>query len=289
MTPSPISATMSSVPGEDSFWERIYGGEIVRFEGNPVMRLVRHARKLARKTFGTDNPRKAHLLHKRQEMFRLCDQAQEEFSADPAIKRLAADALGDLGLDVNGLYMDIVMFRIAPPVETHGGGTRSHVGIHRDTWGVAVQQQANWWMPVWPVARKRTMAFYPDHWTRPISNNTDNWSVQAYLEARKNAPAGTAPSYPSAPLAQEMPMCEPHPVMLPPGDLLCFSSAHLHGSVSNTTSFTRFSLEWRTVRESDVRSGKGAPNVDCHTPKPVYRLFSRLTDKANLSEVLTAA
>ena len=272
---------------EQGFWRRIYDGEIVRFgRCAPLERLVRRARDFARKAFGTRHPVHAHELHPRRKFFAVADAVQEEFRNDLQVRQLAARTVEAYGLDPEGLYFDTVELRIAPPVATHGGGTRSHVGVHRDLWGVAIAQQTNWWAPVWPVARRRTFAFYPEHWTRPIRNNTAEWSVKAYRQARAQAPPGTAPDYPSAPLALEAPACDPVPAVLRPGETLCFSSAHLHASVPNGTALTRFSLEWRSVREADIRADRGAPNIDCRTPSPVYRLFSRATDRVNLAQAL---
>ena len=42
----------------------------------------------------------------------------------------------------------------------------------------------------------------------------------------------------------------------------------------NTSALTRFSFETRTVWADDIRRNRAAPNVDCATPRPVYRLFA---------------
>lgn len=283
---------MSTVPlchaeGEREFWERVYSGEVVRFvRPGALGRIVRAARRLARRAFGTGDPVRAHLLHERGEFFRRADAAQAEFRADPKVSALVAETLAGLGLDAGLLHRDTVELRIAPPVSTHGGGVRSHVGAHRDLWGVAITQQINWWAPVWPIARRRTFGFYPEYWSRPLGNTTATWSVRAYLDARKACPPGVAPGYPSAPQPTEPPGTEIRPVVMPVGDLLCFSSAHLHASIPNGTALTRFTLEWRTVRVPDMLEGRGAPNVDCATPGQALRIFSGVTDRTPLSEAL---
>jgi len=73
------------------------------------------------------------------------------------------------------------------------------------------------------------------------------------------------------------------PVMLEPGDLLCFASAHLHASVQNTTDRTRFSVEMRTVNINEVLAGYGAPNVDNDGLRPMYNWFRRISDNYSLA------
>jgi hypothetical protein len=56
-------------------------------------------------------------------------------------------------------------------------------------------------------------------------------------------------------------------VAIEPGDLLCFSGAHLHAGVPNHTALARFSIETRTVDVEDLAVGRGAPNVDGAAPR----------------------
>ena len=51
-------------------------------------------------------------------------------------------------------------------------------------------------------------------------------------------------------------------MVIEPGDLLCFSGAHLHVGVPNSTGVARFSVETRTVDAEDAATRTGAPNVD---------------------------
>jgi hypothetical protein len=55
--------------------------------------------------------------------------------------------------------------------------------------------------------------------------------------------------------------------VIEPGDLLCFSGAHLHASVPNTSGVARFSVEVRTADAGDAAGGRGAPNVDGEAPR----------------------
>ena len=71
-------------------------------------------------------------------------------------------------------------------------------------------------------------------------------------------------------------------VAIEPGDLLCFSGAHLHAGVPNHTGVARFSIETRTVDADDVAAGRGAPNVDGAAPRVAREWFRRVADHAPL-------
>jgi ectoine hydroxylase-related dioxygenase (phytanoyl-CoA dioxygenase family) len=74
-------------------------------------------------------------------------------------------------------------------------------------------------------------------------------------------------------------------IVIEPGDLLCFSGAHLHASVPNTSGATRFSVELRTVTAQDVQGKRGAPNVDGEAPRVAWRWFKGITSSASLAEL----
>ena len=75
-------------------------------------------------------------------------------------------------------------------------------------------------------------------------------------------------------------------LVIDPGEILCFSGAHLHASVPNTSGAARFSTEIRTVNIDDIRSRRGAPNVDGAEAPPKNDWFRRLSDGRSLTAVL---
>lgn len=252
----------------------VYQGDVLLFNSGGGDKLIQAARNLCRDVFGSYDIEKAHLLHSKNKFLLLCQKVQQEFN-QPLYKKYFENWLSDIGIEIdNELYWDVLGLRIAPPVESHGGGYRSHIGVHRDTWGVGIQQQINWWAPIMPLAYKRTLAFYPDYWQRKLANNTATWSIEKYLHLQKTAKnKGKAPSYPSAPQNTSEALTPPYMVRPSCGQILAFSSAHLHSSVINRTDRTRFSFEIRTVHVSHIQQQFGAPNVDCDSHPPLYRLF----------------
>lgn len=73
--------------------------------------------------------------------------------------------------------------------------------------------------------------------------------------------------------------------VIEPGNLLCFSGAHLHASVPNTTGVARFSVEVRTVDTGDAADGRGAPNVDGEAPRVASGWFRPVGDGKPLPSV----
>src|SRR5581483_8254072 len=76
-------------------------------------------------------------------------------------------------------------------------------------------------------------------------------------------------------------------VIAPPGGVLLFSAAQMHSSVPNSSGRTRFSIDFRTVHIDDVRSRRGAPNVDAASTGTCMGDYLRGTDLARVPEVST--
>ena len=66
------------------------------------------------------------------------------------------------------------------------------------------------------------------------------------------------------------------------------SGAHLHSSVPNTSGYTRFSIEFRTVHLDDVREGVGAPNLDSECTGTTMRDYLSCEDLSHVSNELIA-
>ena len=280
---SPMKVSFLSAPlsGRETA-RRVFRGDILAFRG-AARDVARNARRAARQAFEMENPVQAHRRFRRDEFLRRAQKAQAAFENDPAVPALFAAAIAAAGLPEDRVFLDLPRLRIAPPVATHAGGLASHIGPHRDTWGVGAQAQMNWWSPAWPVSQKRTLAFFPDYFRKALPNTTADWSFAKYNAARKAAPPGRAPDYPSAPIPLAPPDSAPVPVVVPPGDLLCFSAAQLHASIPNSSDLVRFSVEVRSLSPDDVSAGRGAPNADCETPKMILGLFRSPKDGAPVS------
>src|SRR5262249_54044452 len=74
----------------------------------------------------------------------------------------------------------------------------------------------------------------------------------------------------------------------PPGGITVFSAAQLHSSVPNTSGYTRFSIDFRTVHFDDVKNQNGAPNLDSECTGTTMRDYLRGSDLACFPEELIA-
>jgi hypothetical protein len=72
------------------------------------------------------------------------------------------------------------------------------------------------------------------------------------------------------------------------GGIILFSGAHMHSTVPNSSGFTRFSIDFRTVHFDDVTSKSGAPNIDSECTGTTLRDYLRATDLARLPDEVVA-
>jgi hypothetical protein len=168
-----------------------------------------------------------------------------------------------------------------PPIEPSAERQIGRLGFHRDTWGSNVPQQTNWWTTIRPLSADRTIAFYPGYWSRPIANTSADWDLDEIRALRKGGkldediPIVPEPSEP-VDTSSELRL------VIDPGDLLCFSGAHLHASVPNVSDRTRVSVELRTVNLDDLTQGRGAPDLDGHAPHVPLEWFRSMEDGSPL-------
>ena len=183
-----LSISRQNRPLSPARWAaRIFAGEIILSPADGAA-LARQARRIARYFFAPHEPPVAHRFFARGEFFRRAAAAQKRFETDPAVAAAFAALASANGWPSRGLARDRLILRIAPPVAEHAGGAMSHTLAHRDLWGVAIPQQINWWMPIWPVAKNRTLGFWLDFFTRPARQR------HGYLVFRQTAIGAQRPA-----------------------------------------------------------------------------------------------
>jgi len=266
--------------------EMLFSGEVLLFRNVPAMyELINYTDGLLKKHLGGLDPTSIQGRLNEADYLELMGRAQHEFRTSQEPKSLFFKALAQVGVDHGTTYWDHFPLRAVPHGGTHKGGRCGWVDVHRDSWGASIDAQLNWWAPIYLLTPERSMAFYPDYWQRPLANDTATWSIDEYIRERNLLPNKERKvPYSSVPLpTEQVDVSHVCPVMLEPGDLLCFASAHLHASVQNTTDRTRFSVEMRTVNINEVLAGYGAPNVDNDGPCPMYNWFRRISDNYSLA------
>jgi hypothetical protein len=251
--------------------EALFGGDLLIFKDvAPLQRFSMLARELLMAVFG-NAPQHAQFDLSPEEFTARARDLVERCRRHPAALQGFREVLRHVGVDLDRTYWDWLHLRIQPHQDFTEAGT---LGYHRDTWSSNIDAQTNWWTPVLPITRERTIALYPAYWSRPLANTSASWDLQRVREM----PLVPRPSEPVVADSEVR-------IVIEPGDLLCFSGAHLHASVPNTSGATRFSVEVRTVTADDVRARRGAPNVDGEAPRVAWRWFRGITSSASLADL----
>jgi hypothetical protein len=190
-------------------------------------------------------------------------------------------ALEHVGVDAARTYWDRLYLRVVEPVEEGAELQPGRIGFHRDTWSSNVLAQTNWWTPLRPLTADRTIAFYPAYWSRPIANSSGEWDLDEIREQRRRGEPDEEIQIvpePTEPVDIESELR----IVIEPGDLLCFSGAHLHASVPNTSGERRVSVEVRTVNADDCDRQRGAPDLDGRAPRVPLHWFRSMESGAPL-------
>jgi hypothetical protein len=249
----------------------LFGGDVVIFKDvAPLRRLSTLADEFLRTMFG-EAPAHAQFGLRPEEFNARASALVARWRRHPAAVEGFRQVLRDVGVELDHGYWDWLHLRIQPHEDFTETGT---LGYHRDTWSSNIYAQTNWWTPILPITRERTIALYPAYWSRPLANTSATWDLECVREM-PIVPSPTEPVDADSELR----------IVIEPGDLLCFSGAQLHASVPNTSGATRFSFELRTVSAQDIQARRGAPNVDGEAPRVAWRWFTGITSSISLAEL----
>jgi hypothetical protein len=263
--------------GDEQRRESVYGGDLLVFQKVPPMEeFCAFTDSLIREVFETTDPVRAQFEFDRDEYLSRVEVLQKRFRKETRAKDLFLAALGHVGVDLRRTFWDWLYLRVSPDGEQYSGRRTAKLGFHRDTWSSNVYAQTNWWAPIYPISPERTIAFYGEYWEKPLKNTSADWDLEEIRSGTSSAPLVPEPSEP-VDTASELRL------VIEPGDLLCFSGAHLHASVPNSTGVARFSVEVRTVDAGDVADDHGAPNVDGEAPRVAKDWFRHVDDGTPLT------
>ena len=256
--------------------ERLYRGELLVFRRLQAMAaLAARARAMAGAAFAPTAPQEAERSLAAAEFLARAAALRRAFMRDREVSAALRAVLEALGLDPAATYADRLILRLQPSSGAHRGRRVRDLPPHRDSWGSNVMAQINLWGPVFPIDAGATLVIWPALFDRAVPNTSASWD----LERLREAPG----RYPLLPECQAPLDAEPAlPVVIEPGDLLCFSAAHLHASRPNRTGRTRLSIDTRIVDGGDVRHGRGAANVDGGAPRVAWEWFRSVADGAPL-------
>jgi len=193
----------------------------------------------------------------------------------------------ELGCDIDDTYFDVPRLRTSTSNNYLTTGIAYAFHPHRDTWYSAPQCQLNWWMPVYDITPDNGLAIHPGYWNKAIKNSSNGFNYYRWNGERKSAAKHIGKDTRQQPKPEEPLQLDPQiRLILPPGGIVVFSAAHLHSSVPNTSGYTRFSIDFRTVCKTDVKERIGAPNIDSECTGTTMRDYLNCGNLSRLPEDL---
>jgi hypothetical protein len=273
----------------DALHDALFQGTIARLAGLPEMSaLVALTRSFLEERLAPVDPVLIHQID--GDLAELCATLKRDYANSGDVKRLWRDLFETVGLDPHTAMRDRLTLRFQPPMSPSGerpwARSTATVAFHRDTWGTNLYAQVNWWAPVYPITAGRTFAFLPELFAQSIENNSSDFDIVAIMERNRGhgRPVGQGEMVPQ--ILEQIDLSQAQPVTIAPGELIVFSSQHAHVGLPNGTDLTRISLETRTLRLTDLETGRGARNVDGRARWVSYGMFRRIADGAPLPEIL---
>jgi hypothetical protein len=269
----------------------LYEGQLFVYSPTPgSSALCEFAQQLSREAFAPRDPIKAQFSMPQEEYAAVLEKLKPKFIHHPTSKKLIQELLKQLGCDLTKTYFDVPRLRTATSDNYLTSGLAYAFHPHRDTWYSAPHCQINWWIPVYDIVPENCMAFHPKYWTQPIKNGSRDYN---YYRWNKESRAGAAKQIKTdtrkQPHAEESMELDPQVrLVCKIGGIILFSGAHMHSTVPNTSGFTRFSIDFRTVHFDDVKTMSGAPNIDSECTGTTLRDYLRGTDLTRLPDDLIA-
>jgi hypothetical protein len=287
-----MNALFFNSPVQDDERRRLlYEGQLFVYSATPSSRaLCEFAQQLSKEAFAPHDPKTAQFAMPVEEYAAILELLKPKFIHHPTSKKLIQELLEELGCDLTKTYFDVPRLRTATSDNYLTSGLAYAFHPHRDTWYSAPSCQINWWIPVYDIVPENCMAIHPEYWTQPIKNSSRDYN---YYRWNKESRASAAKQVKTDTRKQPRPE---QPIELDPqfrlvcqvGGILLFSAAHLHSTVPNTSGFTRFSIDFRTVHFDDVVTKSGAPNIDSECTGTTLRDYLRGTDLSRLPEEVVA-
>jgi hypothetical protein len=269
----------------------LYAGQLFVFSPRPAsIALCEFAREMIEAAFGGLDPRTAQYEMPVEEYVSIVAPLKPQFIHHPRTQQLLRDLVADLGCGLDETYIDVPRLRMV----TSDGYLTSGVGYahhpHRDTWYSAPLAQLNHWLPVYDITTENSMAFHPRYWSEPLLNGSREFNYYEWNgTGRKDAAAHVTSDTRKQPKAEEPVELEPQVrVVCKAGGIILFSAAQLHSTVPNTSGVARYSIDFRTVNITDVKAGRGAPNIDSAPTGTSLRDFVRGRDLAPMPDEVIA-
>jgi hypothetical protein len=267
--------------------KRLYKGEIFVFSPlRSSLALCELARSLIEEAFDPLDPRQAEYKLPSDEYIAILARLKPTFVHHPKSKEFIQGILKELGAELDKTYFDVPRLKTIPHTGNHPSGLTYAIHPHRDTWYSAPFCQQNWWLPIYDIGSTSALAFHPRYWSVAVRNGSSQFNHYRWNKyARKTAADDPEKYLQDQPRPEEsIDLDSEYRLVCPAGGILLFSGAQLHSAVPNTSGWTRFSIDFRTVHMEDVVARIGAPNIDSAATGTSLRDFLRGTDFSRMPD-----
>jgi len=259
----------------------IFNGDLLLYTRNEATAaLADYAIELAIQALAPLDPQHAQESLSVTEFIKQVGPLKTRFTNNQRTKELVRDVLAAFGCDLDDTYFDVPRLRVVPHSDYLSSGVSYAYKAHRDIWYASPAAQVNWWLPVFLVTTERAMSFFPEYWSKPVSNSSVDFDYSEWCRVGRQLATSQ--------IGQDE---RKHPLPVEPidttselriagtkGDVILFSASHLHATAANRSGRTRYSIDFRTINRSDLERGLGAPNIDSLASGSTLGDFMRARD-----------
>lgn len=270
---------------DDTRRARLFAGDFFLYTGLPgALALVEHAKSMIGQAFEGLDPERAQYEMDVDEFVRRVGPLKAEFTNGRRTKELCQQFALGFGVDPERTYFDIPRLRVIPADNFLTAGVSYNYKAHRDMWYGHPQQLVNYWTPIFPVVGDNVMSMFTDYFEKPVKNGSNAYDYEEWVAKHRFAAAEktTKDDRPHPLPLEEIDSRGEIRIAGSAGDVMMFSSNHLHASAPNLSGVTRFSFDLRTINIDDVRAGRGPRNVDSGATGTTLGDFLRVSDLAPL-------
>jgi hypothetical protein len=244
---------------------QLYDGALIVLAPTPSSTaLCAHGADMLNDAFRGLDPRTAQFEMPVEKYAAVLSDLKPRFIHHPRSKELIQALLAEVGCDLERTYFDVPRMRTSTSNDYLTSGIAYAFHPHRDTWYSAPPCQINWWLPIFEIDERNTLAFHPHYWDHPVKNGSASYDYERWnAESRHNAAQHIKTDTRVQPKPEEPMDLDPQFRFVgPPGSILLFAAAQMHSSVPNDSGVTRCSIDFRTVNRDDLEAMDGAPNID---------------------------
>jgi hypothetical protein len=281
-----ITLYLNRQVGDDARRTSLFDGNIYLYSSFPAsITLAELASRLISEAFAGLDPERAQFELPVADFISRVAPLKAEFTNGARSKELCQAFAVELGCDPEETYFDLPRLRVIPAGDYLTSGVSYNYAPHRDMWYGQPQELVNYWAPVFPVVGENAMSIFFDYFDKPVDNASTEYDYDDWVANHRPAAVHqTAGDRRPHPLPREtIDKRSEIRVAGTAGDVMIFSSNHLHASAPNESGVTRFSYDLRTVNLEDLRARRGPRNVDSGATGTTLGDVLRVSDLASLA------